>query len=253
MRSTNHSGVRGIFAGLLVDGALLGAEAPVGPQEGIALAIVFDTSGSMKDAVPNRDGRPTPKYVIANRALQAVADQLETFVKGAAPGATRRLQTGLIVFKDGHPRDAIAFSENAPDRLRRWAADFRQPAGSTPLGESLRLASQRVLASPLSRKHVLVVTDGINTAGPAPEQVLPGLRRTAEQKQTVLGVHFIAFDVNARVFDPVKRLGATVVGAMNEGQLRSQLQTILAQKILLEDEEPPAPGTGKQGKSAPPK
>ena len=52
-------------------------------------------------------------------------------------------------------------------------------------------------------------------------------------------MHFVAFDVDAKQFEAVKKLGATVVGAADENQLGSQLQFILQEKILLEDEEPP--------------
>ena len=48
----------------------------------------------------------------------------------------------------------------------------------------------------------------------------------------------MAFDVDAKVFDPVKKLGATVVGAADEKQLNTQLEFILQRKILLEEEEP---------------
>jgi hypothetical protein len=53
-----------------------------------------------------------------------------------------------------------------------------------------------------------------------------------------VSVHFVAFDVDAKVFDPVKKLGATVVGASDEKQLNTQLEYILQRKILLEEEEP---------------
>jgi hypothetical protein len=56
-----------------------------------------------------------------------------------------------------------------------------------------------------------------------------------------LSVHFLAFDVDARQFDPLKKLGATVVGAVDERQLNSQLEFILQRKILLEAEEPKKP------------
>ena len=46
-------------------------------------------------------------------------------------------------------------------------------------------------------------------------------------------------DDATKVFDGVKKLGATVVGASDETQLNSQLEFILQKKILLEDEEPP--------------
>ena len=53
-----------------------------------------------------------------------------------------------------------------------------------------------------------------------------------------MSVHFVAFDTNAKVFDPVKKLGATVVSASDEKQLNTQLEFILQRKILLEEEEP---------------
>jgi hypothetical protein len=49
----------------------------------------------------------------------------------------------------------------------------------------------------------------------------------------------VAFDVDAKVFAGVKKLGATVVSAANESQLNTQLEFVLEKKILLEDEEPP--------------
>ena len=48
----------------------------------------------------------------------------------------------------------------------------------------------------------------------------------------------MAFDVDAKQFNSVKKLGATVVGAADEKQLNTQLEFILQRKILLEEEEP---------------
>src|SRR6266496_1398993 len=48
-------------------------------DEGVALAIVYDTSGSMKDPVQDQSGGIAPKYVIANRALLKVAKQIQAF------------------------------------------------------------------------------------------------------------------------------------------------------------------------------
>ena len=95
-----------------------------------------------------------------------------------------------------------------------------------------------MLNSGLTHKHVLVITDGKTRSARArrhPAETAGGGR----QKQTGLSVHFVAFDVDARVFDGVKMLGATVVGASNEKQLNTQLESILEKKILLEEEEPP--------------
>ena len=92
-------------------------------------------------------------------------------------------------------------------------------------------------ASDLTKKHVLVITDGVNTVGPQPAAVMPNIRHVADEKHAAVSVHFVAFDVDAKEFESVKRLGATVVGAADEKQLGTQLDYILQRKILLEEEE----------------
>lgn len=211
----------------------------VAEEEGVALAIIYDTSGSMRDQVLDRTGHSSPKYVIANRALLAVARQIQTFATNTAAGAPRKIHTGLFTFERNQPHQAIRFGPFDAKALQDWAGRFSNPNGGTPLGNTLAAASQTVLNSPLSRKHVLIITDGMNTVGQDPARVLPRLKEQAGQKGALLSVHFIAFDVDGKVFEPVKKLGATVVSAADETQLNSQLQFILQRKILLEEEEPP--------------
>src|SRR5512135_3865302 len=83
---------------------LLGVLSSLGPgavrpalaaEDGVALAIVYDTSGSMNESVPDTSGRKSPKYVIANRALATVAQQLEAFATNTASGAPRKIDVGL--------------------------------------------------------------------------------------------------------------------------------------------------------------
>lgn len=208
-------------------------------EDGVALAIVYDTSGSMKQPVPDGTGKMSPKYVIARRALEAVVKRLQVFATNSVTGAPRRIEAGLFVFDGKGVVENVKFSPFDPKDLARWTKDLPSPTSGTPLGNALLRAGQTVLNSKLVRKHVLVITDGINTVGPDPAVTLPRLKKQAEQKQAGLSVHFIAFDVDARVFDPLKKLGATVVGAADERQLNTQLEFILQRKILLEDEEVP--------------
>ena len=207
-------------------------------EEGVAVAIVYDTSGSMQEPVRDRDGKSAPKYVIANRAVIAIAKQIQIFSTNSASGSARRIDAGLYVFQSSGAREAVRFGPFDARAIENWARSFSSPSGNTPLGNAVNTAAQAVLKSPLSRKHVLVITDGINTAGPSPAVVIPKLKQQAEQNHTSLSVHFVAFDVDAKVFDPVKKLGATVVGAADEKQLNGQLEFILQKKILLEEEEP---------------
>ncbi len=207
--------------------------------DGVALAIVYDTSGSMRETVQGRAGQVEPKYVVANRALIAVVRQLQAFATNTVAGSPRTLHAGLFVFQGAGARAVVPLGPLDAEALEKWANGFNRPDGNTPLGNALNAAGQAVLQSPLPRKHVLIITDGMNTAGPRPEVVLPTLQKRAASAQAGIAVHFVAFDVDARVFEPVKKLGATVVGAADEKQLNTQLDFILQKKILLEDEEPP--------------
>ena len=202
-------------------------------EDGVALAILYDTSGSMKDNVPDSSGSRSPKYVIANRALMAVVKQIQAFATNGSAGP-RRIDVGLFTFEKGTAKEVVKFGPFDAGAIESFAKDFSNPNGGTPLGNALQKVSQAVLNSPLPRKHVLVITDGINTVGPDPAQVLPGINRKAEQQKQAVFVHFIAFDVDAAIFDPIKKQGATVVGAANESQLNSQLDFILQNQILLE-------------------
>lgn len=209
-------------------------------EEGVAVAIVYDTSGSMNDPVKDEAGKAAPKYLIANRALGAIANRIQTFATNSAAGGPRKINAGLFVFQKDGPHAAIPFGPFNAAALTTWAQGFSKPTGGTPLGNTLNTAGRTVINSGLMRKHVLVITDGLNTIGPEPAAILARLQQEAGQKQTGLSVHFVAFDVDAKIFNGVKKLGATVVGAANESQLNTQLEFILEKKILLEEEEPPA-------------
>jgi hypothetical protein len=208
-------------------------------NEGIALAIVYDTSGSMRDPVKDRSGHSSPKYVVANRALVAIAQQLQKSSTNSS-GAPRKIEVGLYTFapKGLGAKEVVPFGPFDASAITAWANSFDHPSGNTPLGASLKHAAQKVLGSSLNHKHILVITDGENTAGPDPASVIPQLRQQAQSGQTSLSIHFVAFDVNAKVFEPVKKLDATVVSASDEAQLNTQLNYILQRKILLEDEDP---------------
>lgn len=207
-------------------------------EDGVALAIVYDTSGSMRQSVRDAGGKSSPKYVIANRALVAVARQIQAYTTNSAGGVPRKIDAALFIFRGEQAGEVIKMGPFDQKAIQDWAEHFADPSGGTPLGRTVQAAAKSVLASPLSRKHVLVITDGNNTQGPAPAAVMPALLKQAGDKPGALSIHFIAFDVADKVFDPVKKLGATVVGAADEKQLNTQLDYILQKKILLEEEEP---------------
>jgi hypothetical protein len=208
-------------------------------EEGVALAIIYDTSGSMNESVRNSAGKLSPKYVIANRALLKIVDQIQTFSTNSTGDTPRRIDAGLFTFANNGAKEVVKFGPFDPAAMRHFAHNFAKPGGNTPLGNALKTASKYVLESPLSRKHVLVITDGVNNGGPTPAEVMPGILKRAGNGGSTVSIHFVAFDVDAGEFSEVKRLGATVVGASDETQLNAQLNYILQKHILLEMEEPP--------------
>jgi hypothetical protein len=80
----------------------------------------------------------------------------------------------------------------------------------------------------------------MNTTGPDPEEVIPRIQEEAGGLNSTVGTHFVAFDVDASLFEQIRNHGATVVAAADEIQLNDQLGFILEHKILLESEELPA-------------
>jgi hypothetical protein len=203
-------------------------------DDGVALGILYDTSGSMNDPVPNNHGSSSPKYIIANRALLAVVKQIQMFTTNGVSGAPRKVDVGLYTFSQNGANEVVKLGPFDAAAIQNWANGFSKPNGGTPLGNALRTVSRSVLDSPMPRKHVLIITDGMNTIGPDPAAVLPGINRAAEKKQNPVFVHFIAFDVDAKVFKGVKKQGANVASAADESQLNAQLDFILQNQILLE-------------------
>src|SRR5437588_5664938 len=111
-------------------------------EEGLAVAIVFDTSGSMQEQVRDRDGKSAPKYVIANRALIAIAKQIQTFATNSASGTRRRVHTALFIFDAQNGKEVIKMGPFDAAAIQDWARSFSSPSGNTPLGNALNAASQ---------------------------------------------------------------------------------------------------------------
>jgi hypothetical protein len=203
-------------------------------DDGVALGILYDTSGSMKDPVPNSSGATSPKYIIANHALLAIVNQIQAFATNSSSGTPRHVDVGLYIFEQSNAKEVVKLGPFDAAAMQNWVSNFKKPEGGTPLGNSLKTIARAVLDSPQPRKHILVITDGMNTIGPDPASMMPFINREAEKKQSTLSVHFIAFDVDAKDFNGVKKQGATVAAAADERQLNSEIDFILQNQILLE-------------------
>src|SRR5262249_21919611 len=118
----------------------LRAAEDAGLQDGVALAIVYDTSGSMQEAVPGNEGKPSPKYLIANRALADIAKQVQSFATNSATGESRRIDAGLFIFDSPGARAVVPFGKFDRAAIENWVRTFNSPRGNTPLGNALNTA-----------------------------------------------------------------------------------------------------------------
>jgi Mg-chelatase subunit ChlD len=211
-----------------LDGRLApGATAP--QRDGLAAAILIDVSGSMSSR-PRRGSEP--KIVSARRAALDLVDQ---FVRYAADHPDEPVMLGLYEFSDrsGVPSARAVIPMGTPDRARAAEAVARmQPRGDTPIGEALIEGKRALDATGLIRRHLLVITDGLNTEGVEPEEVVAAINKRPEIERPAM--YFVAFDVEAKQFAAVKEAGTLVLEAANSQGLNETLDMLLRGEILLE-------------------
>jgi Mg-chelatase subunit ChlD len=204
------------------------AEAPyqAAVEEGLgaAIAVIVDTSGSMKDQ-PAGDSRP--KYVIAREAIEQMLDATDAF---RAKRPDFPIKIGLYSFSS----DVEELSPIAPyDRAAVRAALEKLPApgGGTAIGEAMREARPALYRAGVFRKYLLVVTDGENTRGRDPDRVA---REIFSKSDGAVQIFFVAFDTSAEKFGFLKEVGGDVVSASTGPELRAALDGIYQGKILAE-------------------
>jgi len=196
-------------------------------QEGLgaSVAILLDQSGSMEDK-PDTGG-DSPKFKIARDAIAQVLAQTDSFV-AAQTGFP--VNIGLYVF-DRRVRNVLPIAPYNRDSLRAALDDLPDPSGSTAIGDAMQQATRDLYAAGTIRKYLLVVTDGENTSGRAPDEVAREIERRSEG---AVKLYLVAFDVDAGKFDFVNQVRGTVLQANNAMALRASLDTLYRGRILAE-------------------
>lgn len=200
-------------------------------RDGIAAAILVDVSGSMDDRVEGEDGRRERKIAIARRAAR---DLVEQFARYAEAHPQEPVVLGLYEFSERSGEDCRAvIPMGPPDPSRADAALAKMRAkGGTPIGNAMMTAKRELDATGMTRRHLLVVTDGDNTTGYAPERVVQRIGQRPEAERP--SMYFVAFDIAADRFSRVRDAGVLVLGAANARELTSTLDSLLTGNILIE-------------------
>jgi hypothetical protein len=218
---------------------LLPAENLPAPVDGIAAAILVDTSGSMKDPVADAEGTLRPKIEIARRAVLECLRQFQDFAR-KNPG--RKVRVGVFEFssrdRGAWCRAVVPLGEPDADAAAEAVAKMR-PEGGTPIGDAMVQGKHALDRAGMNRQHLLVVTDGRNNRGYTPGDVAREIALLPEERAA--HIHFIAFDVAAQHFQAVQEAGGLVLEASDERNLRQTLDFILTGRILAEEPSGAAP------------
>lgn len=203
---------------------------------GAAVAILVDTSGSMKEKAP---GDSRPKYVVADEAIRAMLDATDAFV---AKRPDFPIKIGLYSFSSSAQRlrPIAPYDRTA---VRAALASLPGPGGGTAIGEAMHRARPDLYRSGVFRKYLLVVTDGDNTNGESPDSVAREIFRKSEG---AVQIYFVAFDTSPQKFAFLKEAGGDVIGAGTGLELREALDDIYQGKILAEAPAPSERETGKR-------
>lgn len=191
---------------------------------GAAVAILIDTSGSMKEPAP---GDSRPKHVVAREALEAMLDATDAFV---ARRPDFPIKIGIYTFSSG-VSTLRPIQPYHRDAVRRALAGLPGPGGGTAIGEAMAAARPDLYRAGVFRKYLLVVTDGENTNGRSPDGVARDIWRKSEGG---VQVYFVAFDTSPEKFAFLKDIGGDVFAAGTRDELRTALDGVYQGKILAE-------------------
>jgi Mg-chelatase subunit ChlD len=191
---------------------------------GAAVAILVDTSRSMRDEAP---GDSRPKAVVAREALEAMFDATEALVAKRPDFAVK---VGIYSFSSDA---STVLPIQAFDRvaIRDALARLPRPGGGTAIGEAMRTARPDLFRAGVFRKYLLVVTDGENTSGRSPDEVA---REIFQKSEHGVQICFVAFDTSADRFGFLKDVQGEVIGAGNGTELKKALDGIYQGRILAE-------------------
>lgn len=190
---------------------------PAPSRAGVAIAVVVDTSASM---TPYR----------RSAAFRALGTLFDNIVKLSSLHPKLEVEVGVYSFAS---RVETVRSMAPVDRADLASALRRIPesAGLTAIGDAMLVAGRALAASGLRRRHMIVITDGENSWGSDPKDVI------AQVTERRITAHFVAFQTEAGTFDFVRDAGGLLLSASDGESLQASLETIYTQKILVEAPE----------------
>lgn len=201
------------------------------PRLGTAVVILVDTSGSMGQKVDDKAGKKRPKNELAREALENI---IQSTAKWKKDHPKSNLQLAIYSFNSS-VSEVLPMGDFDADKAKQALNQLPPPNSGTAIGKALETGFKALYRSGCVRKFVVCVTDGENTAGPAPDWIARHLHyRTGDEVE----MQFVAFDTLADHFRFLKEVNGHVVQASDGAKLQTELERIYQERILVEKEEP---------------
>jgi uncharacterized protein YegL len=192
-------------------------------SRGVGVVILVDTSGSMDD--PPKSGGER-KILGANRAAAAALTKLKAF-QGSNPGV--QLSVGVYRFSSS-VSPVAKFQKMGPSfpTLPALTAE-----GGTAIGKALLQAKKAMNAAKIKHQHIILITDGENSAGIEPLHVIQAFNLLSREEFPIL--HFIAFDIQRARFAYIQRMFLKqIYEARDSRQLGQIMDSLLQGEVLAE-------------------
>jgi Mg-chelatase subunit ChlD len=198
-------------------------------KEGTGIVVIVDTSGSMQDKVADVDGVMKPKIHIARSVTARTLDEIRKF---ASQNPGKNVMVGLTRFSSNV--ETLIPMGPAATLVTDGAVEKLAASGNTAIGEALVNGKQQLNQAGMRKQHMIVITDGENTTGRSPEIAMSAIAALPEDQRPT--VYLVAFDIQKEKFEPLVKHGVMVAEAQNEKSLRTAMDYILYEKILVEQE-----------------
>lgn len=191
---------------------------------GASVAIVIDNSGSMWQTAP---GDTRVKYVVAREAVEQMLRATEEIIRERPDFP---VNVGIYRFSDA-VAEVLPMQRYDRQKVRAALRTMPQPEGKTAIGDGMDRARHELYGAGTFRKYILVLTDGENTHGRAPDEVA---REIARRGQGAVQTYFVAFDTDPATFGFLRETGGDVFAARGGAELRTALAEVYRGKILAE-------------------
>lgn len=196
---------------------------------GAGMMVLMDISGSMGGDVKSAQGGYEQKLLIAKRQVLSIVNKVAAY--NQKNGLSVKIGVATFSGADSYSLVipiGLPNPKSAEQTVNAIALD-----GGTNIGDAIIAAKKELDRSGIGNSHIITITDGENGGGADPADVAAALGKL----DIKTSLYVIGFDVNASVFDGVKKAGSLVMAADNEADLEKTLSFVLKSKILVEKEE----------------